>query len=96
MSQRLDDLDPRFISNASGQRIGLTFKCPGCPDPDHRVAVNVDPPFDPGPTPEHAWKRTGDTFDALTLRPSVLHWRISETGQKAECWHGFVTAGAAT
>lgn len=95
MSARLVDLEPRFIVTATEQRIGLSFKCPGCDDPGHRVAVNVDPPFDPGPTPGHAWKRTGEGFEDLTLTPSVLHWRIDEKGRMAECWHGFITNGVA-
>lgn len=32
------------------------------------------------------WHRTGDTFDTLTLAPSV-------DASPAGCWHGFVRAG---
>jgi uncharacterized protein DUF6527 len=36
--------------------------------------------------PGYLWTRTGDTFEMLTLSPSV-------DASKAGCWHGFVTNG---
>jgi hypothetical protein len=47
-------------------------------------------PIGPGPhVNEKGWRRTGDTFDTLTLTPSIL--RIGGCG-----WHGFVTNGEVT
>ncbi len=96
MSKRLIDLDPKFFTRGdTDQRVGLTFKCPGCDDPHHRVAVAVDPPFDPGPTPGHAWQRKGNAFSDLTLTPSVRNWRRNDDGTTIECWHGYITNGQA-
>jgi hypothetical protein len=36
--------------------------------------------------PGHLWTRTGESFDDLTLMPSV-------DASKAGCWHGFVANG---
>ena len=36
--------------------------------------------------PGHQWTRTGDTFENLSLTPSV-------DASRAGCWHGFVTNG---
>ena len=85
----LVDLEPRFTSE-DGRRTGVSFACPKCGD--HRVFVFVDPPFDPGPPLASPWKRTGDTFETLTLTPSIVARR---PGQTAECWHGFITNGQA-
>lgn len=93
MSKRLVDLDPRFIVEAR-RRVGVSFACPSCGA--HRVFVSVDPPFDPGPTSAHPWRRTGEGFASLTLAPSVVAYRRDETGQARECWHGFVENGVAT
>ena len=38
---------------------------------------------------EPTWQRTGDTFETLTLHPSILR-----SPQKGGCgWHGWVTNG---
>lgn len=78
--------------------IGITFRCP-CPHAHEnygeRVFVPFTNPLDGGPSydltnPQRAyWQREGDTFDTLTLRPSIL--RIGGCG-----WHGFVTNGDVT
>lgn len=36
--------------------------------------------------PGYLWRRSGDTFEGLTLAPSV-------DASPAGCWHGFVTNG---
>jgi hypothetical protein len=38
--------------------------------------------------PGYAWQRAGETFETLTLSPSV-------DASAAGCWHGFVTNGEA-
>jgi hypothetical protein len=93
VSKRLTDLDPRFVTD-EGRRVGVSFRCPKCSG--HRVAVNVDPPFDAGPTSPKPWRRSGDTFEDLTLQPSIVAHRSDLTGQGVECWHGFITNGQAT
>jgi len=89
---KLTDRDPRFVTEG-GRRIGIRFDCPcatclssGSPT---QLRVMVDPPFDSGPTGTHAWQRTGDTFEDITLTPSI---DASETGH----WHGYLTAGELT
>jgi len=81
--------------------IGLTFDCPHCrkvrlcvafKNPlDGKEPVHISGGFDGvGHTDfgaEPLWQRTGDTFETLTLWPSV---DVSKHGH----WHGFVTNGA--
>lgn len=98
---RLADLEPRWIG-AGGEGvtrngvpvperhgIGISFNCPcGCA---MRVAVPFGNPLD-GQAPDdgflNQWARTGDTFETLTLTPSILRSHLGICG-----WHGFVTNG---
>ncbi len=99
---RLVELNPQFvqsggegISNADGSPVparpgvGLTFDCPcGCNERCYTPFAN---PFDGGPPVEPnrpCWHRTGETFDTMTLTPSIL--RVGGCG-----WHGFITNGEA-
>ena len=101
---QLVDLNPSFVGaggagisdrygNPVPERngIGIMFDCPcGC---EARCYVSFSNPIDGGeprtnPT-EPTWDRTGDTFEALTLRPSILR-----TPSKGGCgWPGFITDG---
>jgi len=80
--------------------VGLSFLCP-CPactaqrtgDPDEdfhlRVYVSFQNPLDGGApfndqTPK--WTRVGDTFETMTLQPSIL----SVEGKGGCGWHGYV------
>ena len=75
--------------------VAITFRCP-CGthrrDDDYdtdRVTIEFNNPLDGGPPmadPGARWDRTGETFETLTLRPSLQ--RIGGCG-----WHGFITAG---
>ena len=97
----LSDLNPVWLSHGgeyvtqNGQpvplreRIGISFDCPcGC---QHPVDVLFANPVDGGgpvrQEPHPNWTRTGETFDDLTLSPSV------QREYPARCWHGFVTNG---
>ncbi len=98
---KLIDLDPRWVS-AGGEGIsdgkgnpvprregvGVSFNCPcGCNLPCFIPFAN---PLDGGPAWEGtAWTRTGETFETLTLRPSIL--RVGGCA-----WHGFITNGEVT
>jgi hypothetical protein len=69
--------------------VGLVFDCPcGC---DVQCAVPFANPLG-GRVPvqgDHGWQRIGDTFESLTLRPSILRSK-----HKGGCgWHGFITNG---
>ncbi len=100
---KLLDLNPSFIGsggegvsdkdgNPVPERhgIGVVFDCPcGC---DSRCFVPFSNPLDgnpPHPSYSTAWARTGETFEVLTLTPSIL--RVKDRGGCG--WHGFITAG---
>jgi hypothetical protein len=87
------------ISNADGspaperKGVGVLLTCPcGNCDDMHDLYVPFTNPIDGGPPVNdgHAtWQRTGDTFETLTLTPSILRSK-----EKGGCgWHGFITNG---
>lgn len=96
---KLIELKPRWVGlgeSSCGIRIGITFECPHCHI--QRLGVHFSNPIDPqgwlnkGVTrPSFAceWKRHGESFDALSLTPSVDSSRIDVGGH----WHGFITNG---
>ena len=75
---RLVDLSPRDCIEASTGALGVSFKCPCC----RKVRIVVF--FGPGAAKR--WTKTGDTFDTMTLTPSI---DTSAAGH----WHGFITNG---
>jgi len=110
---RLIDLDPHWSVDGEGRRgMGINFECPV-----HRVhylGVWFANPVDGGlsappscrPTPR--WQRIGDTFDTLTLTPSINADKNCQCGKlrgsgdgecssnapgHTPCWHGHITAG---
>ena len=82
--ERLADLDPRWIG-ASGERegVGIRFECP-CRSESCAwgglVGIAFANPLDGGAGVDGMgprWQRTGDTFETLTLSPSIHlvgHW----------------------
>ena len=99
---RLTDLNPQWLGaggegiyNADGtpatprEGVALLFDCP-CGKCGMPCCIHVDPPLDGGAEISgHAWTRTGDTFDTLTLKPSIYR-----NEAKGGCgWHGFITNG---
>ncbi len=100
--------DGTLVPSPERHGVGVSFLCPcaSCTgkrtgDKDHdfylRVFVGFRNPLDGGPAhdprPGQQWERTGETFDTLTLRPSILRHRVGDGGCD---WHGFVTAGEVT
>ena len=99
VDKRLIDLNPRFVgaggegitNTKTGEEVpertgvAVSFDCPcGC---ESRCMIEFDKPLDGGPPHgEHYWNRTGDTFETLTLRPSIQRIGGCE-------WHGYLTAG---
>lgn len=96
---KLTDLDPRWACDADivigGTKrhfegrtgMAVSFDCPHCRNT--RLAVWFANPIDglpPTDDAEHLWRRTGETFEALTLTPSV-------DASKHGHWHGFITNG---
>lgn len=96
---RLADLNPRWAIDADiviggvkrhyddRHGMALSFDCPCCGTT--RLAVWFANPIDGLPPTDDAsflWQRTCDTFEALTLSPSV---DASAHGH----WHGFIRNG---
>jgi hypothetical protein len=83
------------VMPAGRQGMGISFLCPK--HLDHRVAVFFSNPIDGGPAVEgrdFLVKRTGASFDTLTLGPSIdasRHPRGMEV--RTSCWHGMVQHG---
>ena len=72
--------------------VGIVCDCPcGNTDEHHQLYVPFKNPLDGGPALDDrtGWQRTGDTFETLTLTPSIL--RRSHCG-----WHGYITNGNVT
>lgn len=97
---RLTDLNPGWVghggegtSNADGSpipyraQVGIAFDCPcGC---DSRCYIGFKNPPDGGPpcdVRDVNWQRQGDTFETITLSPSIQ--RIGGCG-----WHGWIQNG---
>lgn len=100
---RLVDLDPMFYADQGRHGMGITFECPHCPEGQRiRLGVAFENPVDGGtPEPKRMvtfpdghrqesvrWQRTGDTFETLTLTPSV-----DAASHGVGHWHGFITNG---
>lgn len=103
---RLTELNPRWFTFANPGEgvhifIGLTFICPHCRT--QRLGVRFNPPIDPDgwtkkfgitwPVDDKTWSRTGDTFETLTLSPSI---DASRAIAFENHWHGFITNGEVT
>lgn len=96
---RLTDLDPGWSVTSEGHAagrtgMGITFKCPcGCPDSYLGVffanPTDGGAPAPPEIDPKPRWQRTGDTFETLTLTPSI-------DASKSGHWHGHITNGNIT
>lgn len=79
MGVKLTDLHPRWIDHQGRRGLGISFQCMT----GHccgRIRVLFANPLDGGaPWPDdedhgggkYRWQRTGDTFEALSLSPSV-------------------------
>lgn len=98
---RLAELKPKWVVPngwVGSERFacGVTFRCPHCPETGQRIGVAFWPPIDPDGLVEKysfknwhplSWVRaSGDTFDTLTLSPSL---DISVAGH----WHGHIVNG---
>ena len=101
---RLTELKPRWAADYDiligdhvvhdENRVGmaLTFECPHCRTT--RLGVFFRNPVDGKAHSDdydnaHLWMRTGDTFETLSLSPSI---DASASGH----WHGYITGGDVT
>jgi hypothetical protein len=87
---RLSDLNPEFLSHGGS---GVTT-ADGHPVPVTEGVgyVPFANPIGPGPgmgLSGPRWQRTGDTFETLTLTPSVFRVK----GKGGCGWYGFITNG---
>lgn len=72
-------------------KVGVEFDCPcGNKDEQHRLFIEFKNPPDGGPPCDpraHAtWHRYGDTFETLSLSPSIQRHTPCK-------WHGYITNG---
>ena len=75
-------------------KVAIKFDCPcgsdECKKPWKRVCLTLSNPPDGGPPVsskmEHSWEMSGDSFENLTLKPSIQRVGGCE-------WHGWVTKG---
>lgn len=89
---KLVDLNPSWFSihGRDSEGAGVMFDCPCKSDScvwGGRIAIAFSNPFrgEPSSAPgERHWQRTGDTFETLSLSPS-----INAVGH----WHGFLRNG---
>lgn len=101
---KLTDLNPRWTGIGSGKDqiiTGITFDCPHCRVQRLGVlfknAIDHEGWLEKGITRHHdknEWDREGDTFDSLTLTPSIDTTKPQQQGLAFEGhWHGFITKG---
>lgn len=93
---KLTDLNPRWGYWASWEGpIEVSFDCP-VHGTTHRVHVPFANPMNGAKpvTRNHLWQRTGETFETLTLTPSIDYTKYDNgTVRDPSCWHGFITNG---
>lgn len=93
--KRLVDLNPKWfgIYGAPDSKVGVIFDCPCQSDSCEwggKIAISFKNPIFGNPEPvsdEKLWQRTGETFETLTLSPSI------------HCvghWHGWLQNGVLT
>lgn len=98
---RLTDLDPRWVGaggdgiTRNGQPVperhgvAVSFNCPCGSAECQRACIMLTNPIDGGSSVQDGqptWERTGDTFETLSLTPSIQ--RVSDCR-----WHGLITNG---
>jgi hypothetical protein len=103
---KLIDLDPNWFVDKEGRHgQGVSFLCPHCRE--IRIGVDFSNPIDGdviipsrklsnGKMTEH-WKREGDSFENLSLTPSV-DFKLYEKDKDGKeivtpHWHGFIKNG---
>lgn len=79
--------------------MGISFDCPHCRT--ERLAVFFTNPLDggePAVEPQFLWRRSGDSFETLSLAPSIdaesgTVARHDGTIEHSGHWHGYITNG---
>lgn len=97
---RLTELNPNWVVGDPNERcfsnrhgMGIRFDCPI--HRSHRIVAFFTNPIDGLPPRKdgNKWDRAGDTFETITLSPS-----IDASGQmfgtpESPCWHGYIRNG---
>ena len=98
---RLVELDPHWTCDTLGRHgQGISFECPV--HRDHRLAVMFSNPVDGLPAcgeSKYLWQRTGETWDDLTLGPSIdasANMVCNKGTIQTPCWHGLIKSGEVT
>lgn len=90
-------LEPGYIVGHSGPArhgMGISFECPI--HRKHRLAIFFSNPIDglsPAANEENYWERAGDSFENLTITPSIDGSENLYGNPGTPCWHGFITNG---
>lgn len=99
---RLIDLHPTWwhmYGDAEGIHRGLNFDCP-VHGPSEKLSTRFSNPIgttEPAPGYKHYWQREGETFETLTLTPSLDYTRYDNgESRDSTCWHGFIKCGEVT
>jgi hypothetical protein len=85
---KLSELNPKFLGDpVDREGVGLACDCPcGC---GTELFVPFSNPLDGGQQyGPQGWERTGETFDTLTLSPSIQRYEPCPNR-----WHGFIRDG---
>jgi hypothetical protein len=94
------ELEPRWTMSGDSavprHGMGLSFLCPV--HRDHRLVVMFENPIDGLPNCQQSryrWHRHGETFETLTLGPSIDASSGARHHDQIEtpCWHGFIEDG---
>lgn len=101
---KLIDMHPEWIGNGGSgvtdaqgrtveriEKAGVEFDCPcGNNDSYHRLYIPFANPVGIDAVKDRkGWKRTGDTFESMSLSPSILRAKIH-----GGCgWHGWLIDG---
>lgn len=92
---RLTQLDPHWWSENENRRgQGIYFLCPHCRS-DY-IGVAFQNPIDggaPAKDSKYYWKRVGETFENITLEPSIDASKIGHWHGRH--WHGHIRKGEA-
>lgn len=85
---KLTQLEPKWWADSGRHGQGIRFNCPHCYE--FIIAIAFANPLDGGPAYDApdmlTWQRTGETFETLTLSPSI-------DASKLGHWHGHVVNG---
>lgn len=88
---QLDPATGAYVPAPLRTGVGILLDCPcgKCLEEHQRLYVPFDVALDGTTGTDRGWHRVGDTFETLTLTPSILR-----NPHRGGCgWHGFITNG---